>query len=354
MIYNFVIIGGGVAGLSAAIRLTELGAKPLVLEGGHYPYHKVCGEFLSPECLSYLHQWDIQPVPIYQMHLRTISAELTFPFRIHAGALSHLDLDPSLAKHATAHGATISLDTQVKAFHPKSSFEKTHRIELMSGEMIHTYHAIIATGRIPGYHQKKPISQYIGIKSHFAGIPINHALEMFSFPGAYLGIVPVGPDTYNVACLATMKNVKKQGGVEAFMEDLISQNSVLKSYLLEGKNLFSQWMSVPISSFGLKQTPAWEDIYFIGDAAMTVPPACGGGLSLAINGGCLAAEYAIHQHAKDFKSIWRAKCTNQLFWAKVLHQMMMCPQLGNKLIKCAHIFPSLANYTFHLTRISSD
>jgi flavin-dependent dehydrogenase len=44
---DYVILGGGVAGLCAARRLIELGIQPLVIEAGSYPSHKVCGEFIS-------------------------------------------------------------------------------------------------------------------------------------------------------------------------------------------------------------------------------------------------------------------------------------------------------------------
>ena len=46
---DVAIVGGGLAGCSAAIQLAAAGHKVLLLEKKTYPVHKLCGEFLSPE-----------------------------------------------------------------------------------------------------------------------------------------------------------------------------------------------------------------------------------------------------------------------------------------------------------------
>ena len=51
------IIGGGLAGLTAAIDLLNRNFKVVVFEKNEYPKHKVCGEFISNEVLSYFQKW---------------------------------------------------------------------------------------------------------------------------------------------------------------------------------------------------------------------------------------------------------------------------------------------------------
>src|SRR5713101_7388485 len=41
------IIGGGLAGLALGIGLRKQGIPVTVMEAGHYPRHRVCGEFVS-------------------------------------------------------------------------------------------------------------------------------------------------------------------------------------------------------------------------------------------------------------------------------------------------------------------
>lgn len=105
--YEYVILGGGLAGLCAAKRLLELGARPLVIEAGGYPSHKVCGEFLSPSSLPILKKWNIHPIPINQASLHTCSRSLKLTFSNPAGSLSHLTLDPQLAEQISQQGALL-------------------------------------------------------------------------------------------------------------------------------------------------------------------------------------------------------------------------------------------------------
>ena len=41
------IVGGGLAGLTLGIGLRQRGVPVTVWEAGHYPRHRVCGEFIS-------------------------------------------------------------------------------------------------------------------------------------------------------------------------------------------------------------------------------------------------------------------------------------------------------------------
>src|SRR5918999_2678017 len=48
-----IIVGGGPAGASAGIHLAARGARVLLAEREHFPRPKLCGEFISPECLAH-------------------------------------------------------------------------------------------------------------------------------------------------------------------------------------------------------------------------------------------------------------------------------------------------------------
>ena len=51
---EIVIVGGGLAGSSAAFILASAGRPALLIERDAEPRHKVCGEFLSIEAQAYL------------------------------------------------------------------------------------------------------------------------------------------------------------------------------------------------------------------------------------------------------------------------------------------------------------
>src|SRR5215475_12250063 len=58
--YDVIIAGGGPAGTSAAIHLANSGARVLLAEQKKFPREKLCGEFISPECLPHFDQLGVR------------------------------------------------------------------------------------------------------------------------------------------------------------------------------------------------------------------------------------------------------------------------------------------------------
>ena len=120
-VYDVAIIGGGPAGCSAAITLAGRGLRVVLIEAKRYPHHKVCGEFLSPECHQLLGDLGVMamlmalhPVPI---KVACISApdgtawETRFP---QPGlGISRSALDATLATRARDLGVEVREATTV-------------------------------------------------------------------------------------------------------------------------------------------------------------------------------------------------------------------------------------------------
>lgn len=347
---EIVILGGGVAGLAAARRLIELGIKPLVIEAGNYPAHKVCGEFFSPSSLPILKRWDIDLIPLRQVRLHTLTKSLPFDFPSPAGALSHISLDTELAQQIMQLGGNLLTNTKVEKFIPPSDSEGMHRLVLSSGEELFAKHLLIAAGRLSSHSNNAPTIRYAGFKTHFSGIDLDSSLQMFLFPNAYLGLVPIENGGANMACITTIENFKKASSSKQFMQTLIESHPVLRKLISAGTNLFADWLEAFIPEFGLRSPPDWPHTYWIGDAAGTIPPASGNGLSLALASGCLAAEYASRDDPIGFKYAWRKQCASKIFYGKGLHRLMLHPILGNCAIRAGRLFPSLGAKIFSLSR----
>src|SRR3954471_8030696 len=56
------IVGGGLAGLTLGIGLRQHGVPATVLEAGHYPRHRVCGEFISGRGQEVLNRFGLEPM----------------------------------------------------------------------------------------------------------------------------------------------------------------------------------------------------------------------------------------------------------------------------------------------------
>jgi len=57
--YDVIVIGGGLAGCSAAAQLARRGHDVLLFEKATYPRHKLCGDFLSPEVQASLQTLEV-------------------------------------------------------------------------------------------------------------------------------------------------------------------------------------------------------------------------------------------------------------------------------------------------------
>ncbi|MFM9653743.1 NAD(P)/FAD-dependent oxidoreductase, partial [Streptomyces galilaeus] len=66
---DIAIIGGGLGGLTMAIEAAQHGYSVMLFEKEHYPFHKVCGEYISYESWDYLERCGI---PLSKMQLPSI------------------------------------------------------------------------------------------------------------------------------------------------------------------------------------------------------------------------------------------------------------------------------------------
>ena len=55
-VYDLAIVGGGLAGLALAIQSARAGYQTVLFEKEKYPFHKVCGEYVSLESWDFLEE----------------------------------------------------------------------------------------------------------------------------------------------------------------------------------------------------------------------------------------------------------------------------------------------------------
>src|SRR5438552_15778343 len=68
-LYDVAIIGGGLAGLALGIQCAKAGYETILFEKEKYPFHKVCGEYISFESWNFLEDFG---VPLSQMNLSVL------------------------------------------------------------------------------------------------------------------------------------------------------------------------------------------------------------------------------------------------------------------------------------------
>jgi len=331
---EYCIIGGGVAGLSAANRLVDLGKQPLVIEAGDYPKDRVCGEFLSSEILPTLSQWNIHPSRM----IRTVkffgpkNADFEFKLDSPSGSMSHVDLENHLLERAQAKKASILTNTRVLKIFPPSDQNASFEIQLSTEETILADQLLISVGK--SFDQPHQRAIYYGRKAHFQGIEMNDVLEMYLFSGGYLGICPVDSSTINVAMISTSP--------EKLPSHLGHRFSEIQ--------LRNQWLECQLPEFGYRQLHDWTNAYFIGEAAMSIPPITGDGLSMAISSGIMAAEYSVKHDAEGFRRQSRRCYRKRIFIGRVLHHLLMNQFAAKALFALCKKIPGMAKILYRWTR----
>src|SRR5215210_3251695 len=117
--YDIAVIGGGLAGLSASIQLSRKGYRVVVFEKESYPFHKVCGEYISLESWAFLSSLGMPlqalQLPIIDTLLLTApnGNQLTTKLPLGGFGISRYLLDSCLAKIAAENGVTICEKTKV-------------------------------------------------------------------------------------------------------------------------------------------------------------------------------------------------------------------------------------------------
>ena len=175
----------------------------------------------------------------------------------------------------------------------------------------------------------------MGIKAHFQGECLTETLVMHLFKGGYVGISPI-EGKVNVAAIVEKKRMV---GAETFMEEF--------SFLFP-KNRLLDWMCSPIPEFGAKIVPDWKGCFFIGEGIGTIPPITGNGLSMAIAGGCLAAEVSLGKgDQKEYTRKWRERYLAPIRWGKLFHKMVIHSNFVSPLIR---YFPPIISWGYRQTR----
>lgn len=349
---NIVIIGGGIAGLSAALHLAELGMTSTIIEAASYPQHKICGEFFSPESLPLLQRWNITlPILINSITHFAAQQNFTFQFPQPAGSMSHYFFDADLVHQARNHGVIVREQTEVKAI-TKNNGE--YILHLANKENSIATHLLIGAGRATALlnnNKQMPAPKFMGIKAHFKYHQALDQILFYTFKNAYVGLCSVAADTVNIAGIAKIEEVKKYPSVEHFINHLASQShaKMLKT-IMTGECIFPAWMTSAIPGFGMRNNPTLPNVFFIGDAAGAIPPATGDGLSIALLTGKLVAEYVKRNDAAGFKTAWQKQFGPIFRNGKILHHGMMNPMLTAAGINICKILPWLPKQIYKVTR----
>ncbi|MFQ3576064.1 MAG: NAD(P)/FAD-dependent oxidoreductase [Cytophagales bacterium] len=296
--YDVIVIGGGISGLSYSILMAQKGWSVLVIEKDSYPRHRVCGEYLSLESLSFLQSIGLNansPIfPIINKLKITSTGPNFFETNLPLGGIgiSRYFLDDFLFQQAKNLEVTVLQNEEV------IKFDHT-KVETKNGSIFHSKLILVSIGKSIGNQKKlgienqKPKTKFVGVKQYFNNHDIDdNTIELHNFNGGYAGISKVENQKTCFCYLANANSIKDfNGDLNKFEKEVMYKNKFLKNHLEKGLKAFETPLTISNFSFGVHNLIS-KNCINLGDVAGSISPLCGNGMSMAIHSAFIASNFS--------------------------------------------------------------
>ncbi|MEO6721481.1 MAG: NAD(P)/FAD-dependent oxidoreductase [Ferruginibacter sp.] len=304
--YDITIIGGGLAGLAASILLRDHGYRVALFEKEHYPFHKVCGEYISLESWGFLESIGLQlstmQLPIIKQLVVSAPGgnclQQALPFG--GFGISRYLLDNELKKIAEGKGVAVydgcKVDTVVYTNDELrlATQQGQFTSDICCGSFGKRSNLDIRLKRDFVSQKSNKLNNYIGVKYHVKAIQPADTIALHNFKDGYCGISKIEGDKYCLCYLTNAANlVNNNNSISEMERNVLYKNEHLKKIFTESEMLYSQPVTISQISFA-KKTQVEDHILFLGDAAGMITPLCGNGMSMALHSSKIAVEF-IHQ-----------------------------------------------------------
>ncbi|MCL6265880.1 NAD(P)/FAD-dependent oxidoreductase [Flagellimonas myxillae] len=336
-----LIIGGGLAGLTAALDLVSNAKQVVVVEKKPYPRHKVCGEYISNEVKPYLEHlgMDFEPWSLPQINNLQLSTQIgksiSVSLPLGGFGMSRYALEEQLYRLAMEKGVEFIFTSVVDVDFQENQFE----VSLLPEDKILAKMVLGAFGKRSNLEtkfsskNKDQKSPWLAVKSHFIydGHPEN-LVALHNFSGGYAGISQVEDGLVNLCYLARYDSFKPVGDIDEFNHRTLCKNPYLNEFFNKAKPRFEKPLSIAQISFG-KKTLVSKHMLRCGDSAGMIHPLCGNGMAMAIHGAKIASKYVVgfldqanmsrELMEKAYQNEWNAKFGRRIWWGGKLQNLMM-------------------------------
>lgn len=301
--FDVGIIGGGLAGLSLSILLAAKKYRVILFEKEKYPFHRVCGEYISLESwkfieqtlgfnLSHLDLPIIKKLIISSPNGNAINANLD----LGGFGVSRFFIDNELKKIAVANGVIVLEETKINdvTFNDESFLIKYRNEEIRCSVVAGTFgkRSNLDVKWSRDFIKQKPgkLNNYLGVKYHInTSFPVG-TIALHNFKNGYCGISKIEGNTYCLCYLTTAQNLKENNNsIKVMEQNILYKNPFLKKIFTEAQFIFKEPVTISQISFDQK-SEIENHIFMVGDAGGMITPLCGNGMSMALHSSKIAFE----------------------------------------------------------------
>lgn len=310
-----IIVGGGLAGLIASIRLGRAGFTCQLFEKKVYPFHRVCGEYISNEVLPFLKNEQLFPqtfnLPnINVLRLSSVSGKMTeLSLDLGGFGISRFTFDHFLAQQAKKCGVEIihaevddvTFNEQEKNFSVKVG-NTSYKSDLVIGSF--GKRSKLDADLHRSFMQKR--SPYVGVKYHIRTQHPDNIIALHNFNGGYCGLSNIEEGKSTLCYLVHRDLLKKHKSIHELEKMVLSENPHLRNIFSSAEFLFEKPETINEISFETKE-PVYKHILMAGDAAGMIAPLCGNGMAMAIHAGKLVSDLIIEAAENQNAHSWLEK-----------------------------------------------
>ncbi len=301
---DILIVGGGLAGLVNSILLSRAGLKVILIEKNSYPFHRVCGEYISNETIPFLEKhglfpYHLEPATIQELQISSVGgSHFIRPLDLGGFGVSRYAYDHWLAGEARTAGVTIYDQTTVTDIRFEENFFKVdtnidRQFEARIVIGAHGKRSKLDQTLSRGFLSKK--SPYVGVKYHVKGDLPETRISLHNFDGGYCGVSRIENGKFNLCYLTHRDQIRNSGSVEAFESQVMRKNPLLSELFDNSERLFEKPEVINEITFD-KQEPVVNHILMSGDAAGMITPLCGNGMAMAIHSAKILSELIIKNY----------------------------------------------------------
>ena len=355
-----IIVGAGLAGSAAAIRLAQAGAPPLVLERSVVTGDAICGGFLSWRSLETLASLGIDRDAlggsvVMQARLfhqqRQVSARLPLP----GAGVSRHRLDTLLQNRAIVLGATIERDVNVRQVAAGQVGASDGRqwssptIFLATGK-----HAIAGHPRIaPAGVRDDPVAGLrvrIAPSATLAALIADH-IELFLFDRGYAGLVLQEDGGANL-CLAVHKSRLAEAGArpETLLDQWADDCPALADRLAIGTT--GRVDAIGAVPYGWQADMGTDGLWRLGDQAAVIPSLAGEGMGIALaSADDAVAAWRRGEDAGAWQRAFAARLRRPMRAASLAWRIAETPWMTAPALGLIGRVPRLIDYLARATRV---
>ena len=358
--YDVTIIGGGLAGLALSIQLSRMGYSVALFEKEVYPFHKVCGEYISMESWNFLESLGL---PLSAMNLPIIKKFIvsapngtllyaTLP--LGGFGISRYRIDNDLKNIAVASKVAVFEKCKVNEVKFADGFFTLHcstgifSSKICCGTFGKKSNLDIKWRRDFIVDKNNKLSNYVGVKYHIKTNFPPDTIALHNFKDGYCGISKIEEDKYCLCYLTNAANLShNNNSVQELEQNVLKENKHLKYIFENSELLFKTPVTISQISFH-KKSQVHQHILLMGDAAGMITPLCGNGMSMALHASKIAAllvndflggKINRHQLEKNYTKQWRKTFSTRLLVGRIMQQFFGKEWVTNIFIQLMKLLP---------------